>query len=464
MNEASSTKKLTGWGRTAPRECQVYRPEQRRALGNILSSGAQRDYIARGLGRSYGDTAVNEGGGVLLQERLNRMLAFDTNTGILECEAGVSLEEIIEVFLPRGFFLPVTPGTKFVTVGGAIANDVHGKNHHRDGAFGQFVRSLELLLPNGELMTCSPEQNDDVFWATVGGIGLTGIILSAQICLQRVESAYIQVDYLKAKDLDTALAGMAESDEDYQYSVAWLDGLARGRKLGRSILMRGNHATLAQLPPEHRDRPYTIPARRSKSVPFDFPGFVLNPLSVKAFNTFFYAFHQTRSGVLEDYDAFFYPLDGIHHWNRMYGKAGFVQYQATLPPSGVPGVVALLEKLTASRRASFLAVLKCFGAGNPGLLSHPMKGYTLALDIPMRPGLDTLLREMDTILLDHGGRLYLAKDSMTSAPAFAAMYPELGRFQAIIQRLDPDRRLASDMARRLGIVPEREGAKPWQIP
>jgi decaprenylphospho-beta-D-ribofuranose 2-oxidase len=464
VNEASSKQQLTGWGRTAPRECQVYRPEQRRALGNILSSGAQRDYIARGLGRSYGDTAVNGGGGVVLQERLNRMLDFDAKTGVLECEAGVTLEEIIEVFLPRGFFLPVTPGTKFVTVGGAIANDVHGKSHHRDGAFGQYVHSLELLLPSGEIMTCSPEENEDVFWATVGGIGLTGIILSARIGLQPVESAYILVDYLKAKDLDTALAGMAESDEDYQYSVAWLDGLARGGRLGRSILMRGNHATLAQLPPERRDKPYTIPARRSKSVPFDFPGFVLNPLSVKAFNTFFYAYHRSQSGVLTDYDSFFYPLDGIHQWNRMYGKAGFVQYQATLPPSGVPGVVALLEKLTASRRASFLAVLKCFGAGNPGLLSHPMKGYTLALDLPMRPGLDELLRELDVILLDHGGRLYLAKDSSTDAAAFAAMYPELGRFQAIIERLDPNHVLSSDMARRLGIVPEREGVKPWQIP
>lgn len=446
------TQTLSGWGRYTPQACHVYRPERTRLIESILRGGSQQHYIARGLGRSYGDTSLNEGGGVIDFTRLNRMMYFDPATSILECEAGVSLEEILDVFVPRGYFLPVTPGTKFVTVGGAIANDVHGKNHHRDGTFGRSVVDLGLYTPRGELYLCSPESHMDLFWATVGGIGLTGVILTARFRLQRIESAYILVDYYRARNLEDALATMEASDKDYQYSVAWVDCLARGAELGRSVLMRGNHATQRQLPPQLAAHPYAIRRGRQKNVPVDFPGFVLNPLNIRLFNNLFYGMHKTIDGQIVDYDRYFYPLDGILNWNRMYGRCGFVQYQATLPAESAKGLVTLLERLSASRRASFLGVLKCFGDKNPGLLSHPMKGYTLTLDIPNRAGLGAFLNELDAILLDHGGRLYLAKDAAASPETVAAMYPELKRFCEIKGWVDPENKLSSSMARRLGIV------------
>ena len=435
-----------------PAQCHVFRPERIRDLTAILGDVGQPHYIARGLGRSYGDTAVNGGGGVLNMTRLNRMVQFDADTGVLECEAGVSLAEIIQVFLPRGFFLPVTPGTKFVTVGGAIANDVHGKNHHCDGTFSQFVENVTLLTPAGKLLTCSPKKKREVFWATAGGIGLTGLIVSARFQLQRVQTAYVSVDYHKSRDLDDALGTMASSDDRYQYSVAWVDCLAKGKHLGRSVLMRANHTTPGQLPTALKAVPFPVSGRRTAGVPFDFPGFVLNPMSIKAFNTCFYGWHDNAEGRIVHYDRYFYPLDGILEWNRMYGKKGFVQYQATLPPESVRGLVLLLEKLSASRRASFLAVLKRCGEGNPGLLSHPIKGYTLTLDIPNHRGLIPFLHELDAILLDHGGRLYLAKDMVAQSQTIAAMYPRLQAFREIKARLDPENLLSSAMARRLDLV------------
>jgi len=436
----------------APQMGHVYRPEKPRLVADILRDRAQAHYIARGLGRSYGDTAVNAAGGVIDFSRLNRMLRFDPETGILECEAGVSLAEIIETFLPRGFFLPVTPGTKFVTVGGAIANDVHGKNHHRDGTFGRFVLECSLCTPDGRVFTCSPEQNADLFWATVGGIGRTGVISTARVRLQRVESAYIVVDYYKSRDLEDALATMEATDSQYQYSVAWVDCLARGKSLGRCVLMRGNHAAPSQLCGRTAGAPFAIPARRKSNVPVDCPGFLLNPVNIRAFNTLFYSIHRSVAGQIIDYDRYFYPLDRIHNWNRLYGKCGFVQYQATLPPDGAKGLVALLERLSAESRGSFLGVLKRFGDANPGLLSHPMKGYTLTLDIPNRDGLIPFLRNLDRILLAHGGRLYLAKDAVAAPEAVAEMYPLLPRFREVKGRVDPENRLSSSMARRLGIV------------
>ncbi len=453
MSEPYITQAVAGWGRMTPRICAVYRPEKWRALNAILEAAEQPSYVARGLGRSYGDASVNEGGGLLDLQRLDRMLAFDPETATLHCESGVSLADIIDVFLPRGFFLPVTPGTKFVTVGGAIANDIHGKNHHCDGAFSEFVDDFDLLLASGETMACSREENSDVFWATIGGVGLTGVILTARIRLQPVQSAYIEVDYDRSGDLDDALATMAASDAQYQYSVAWVDCLAKGKSLGRSVLMRGNHAPAERLPAAQRGTPFAVKAKRAKSVPFDFPRFALNPMSIKAFNTVFYGMHPSRKGVFVDYDKYFYPLDGIHQWNRLYGKRGFAQYQATLPLESKSGLVALIERLSASRRASFLAVLKCFGDGGPGLLSHPMKGYTLTLDVPRRSGLVPFLHELDRVLLDYGGRLYLAKDAVATPETLQAMYPNLDAFREIKGRLDPDNKFSSTMSRRLGLAP-----------
>lgn len=452
MSLPVETHTLTGWGRMAPAECAVYRPEVYAALAETVATADAGTLIARGLGRSYGDTSVNGGGGVVDLTRLNRMISFDDATGVLECEAGVSIADILDTFVPRGFFPPVTPGTKFVTVGGAIANDIHGKNHHSVGTFGEFVESFELLTATGATLHCSREENADVFWATVGGIGLTGFILRARVRLQRVDSAWMQVDYRRCENLDAALEWMAASGESHQYSVAWVDCLARGKNLGLSVVMDGNHARPDQVPAKHRDRPLHAPDKLEKVVPIDAPGFTLNPLSIKAFNTLFYAMHPTREGAIVDYDSYFYPLDVIHHWNRMYGKRGFAQYQATIPPEGKAGLVKLLERLSATRRASFLAVLKYMGPGNQGLLSHPIAGYTLTLDIANKPGLTEFLHELDRILLDHGGRLYLAKDVAATAETIAAMYPRLDAFRAIQRRLDPEGRLSSDMARRIGIV------------
>lgn len=452
MAESSMHQTLSGWGGLDPEKCDVFRPEKRSALRGLIQGSQSATIVPRGLGRSYGDTSVNGGGGVVNMTRLNRMIDFDHETGLLECEAGVSLAEILDVFVPRGYFVPVTPGTKFVTVGGAIANDVHGKNHHCDGTFCEFVDSFTLLLPSGDVMTCSKSDNADVFWATAGGIGLTGMILTARVRLQPVESSWIVTDYTQCRDLDHALEAMAATDGAHKYSVAWVDCLARGASLGRSVLMQGNHAKVSQLDPGRASAPFAMKREFPKNVPFNCPQFMLNPLSVTAFNKVFYAAHPTTIGKLVHYDKYFYPLDAIHHWNRLYGRKGFAQFQATLPYESKQGLIRILQRLADSRRASFLAVLKTFGEQNPGLLSHPMKGYTLTLDLPNHRGLTPFLHELERILLDHGGRLYLAKDAVATPETIAAMYPRLDEFKAIKQRLDPKGVLSSNMARRLGLV------------
>ncbi len=450
----SVTQDISGWGNFTVESCQLFRPEKLGDVRHILADGGQPTYVARGLGRSYGDSATNAGAGVILGERLDRLLAFDPLTGELECEAGVSLAEIINGFLPRGFFLPVTPGTKFVTVGGAIAADVHGKNHHVEGTLSKFVRGLTLLDGTGRIIRCSHDEDPDAFWATVGGMGLTGVILTARIQLLRVSSAYVGVDYRRAANLDHALELFGDEDQAVRYSVAWIDCLAKGASLGRSVLMRGDHLPAADLPDHLKANPLTLARRpRTKSIPFNFPGWALNRLAVRTFNKLFYAKHKDERKVV-DYDAFFYPLDGILHWNRMYGKRGFVQYQALFPTDrSRQGLRELLELLSSSGIGSFLAVLKSTGAAGKGFLSYPFEGHTLALDLPNRGArLSELLAQLDAAVLKHGGRLYLAKDSCMSAETFAATYPLLGRFKEVKNRLDPNHRFASTQARRLGIV------------
>ena len=446
--------KLSGWGRYPAATCHVYRPERRSTLSALLTSGAEPSYIARGMGRSYGDAAVNAGGGVIAQERLNRFLSFDPESGILECEAGATFAEIIEHLLPRGFFPPVTPGTKFITIGGAIAADVHGKNHHHDGSFGNFILSLDLLLATGETLRCSPQSNARVFWATVGGMGLTGIILRARLRLRRIETSYIEVSYKKAQNLEQALDSMATGDAGCQYSVAWIDCLARGRSLGRSVLMRGNHATAARLP-QHASTALSAPSPPKLNIPLDFPPFALNALSVRAFNALYYALHREAASRTIHLDPFFYPLDKIKNWNRLYGKRGFVQYQVAVPfERSEEALTALLSRLASSRRPSFLAVLKRFGRASEGVLSFPMPGYTLALDIPYEHGLGAFLHELDETVVSYGGRIYLAKDALQEPETFAAGYPRLKEFQAIQKELDPRGILSSSLARRLKIVPD----------
>lgn len=443
---------LGGWGRFPMARCHVFRPERRAAVAETLAAKAASSFIARGLGRSYGDAALNADGGVIVHDRLSRMLAFDLATGELFCEAGVSVADIIRWWLPRGWFPPVTPGTKFVTMGGAIAADVHGKNHHRDGTLAAFVRELTLLTADGETLRCSRDEHADVFWATVGGMGLTGMILDVRLRLRAVESSWLRVDYRKARDLEDTLGVFAARDAASPYSVAWIDCLARGRTMGRAVIMHGDHASAADVRAAGR-APMARHDRVVFTVPCDVPGVLLNPLTMRLFNAVYYAAHRDAPGSLVDLDRFFYPLDGVGHWNRLYGRGGFVQYQAVLPPaSGHRGLAALLERVSGSGRPSFLAVLKRLGPQNPGLLSFPREGYTLALDVPVRPGLVEFLRELDRLVLDHGGRVYLAKDATTTAEAVRVMYPRLDEFRAVKARLDPRGVISSSLARRLGIV------------
>ena len=445
----SATKRIAGWGRVPVEECVLFRPEKQHEHVEIVKN--EPTLLARGLGRAYGDAALNPHATVL-QERLNRFLSFDEETGVLECEGGVSFTDIIDLFRSRGWFLPVTPGTKYVTVGGAIACDIHGKNHHVAGAFSEFVLSFDLLTASGDVLLCSREENAEAFWATVGGLGLTGIILRARFRLKRISSAYVAVEYQRVNNLDSALESF-QDDAAYEYSVAWIDCLATGSALGRAVLMRGNHARPEQLAtPQARANPLHLPDKKPKGVPLDFPDFVLNPFSIKAFNAAYFATHATKNAAV-DFNTFFYPLDAVENWNRIYGARGFIQYQVALPyETSREALVQLLEKISGSGHASFLAVLKTFGKAGPAPLSFPFAGHTLALDIPWTPELPAFVAELDAITLRHKGRVYLAKDALLSAESFRAMYPRFEEWRAIKNKLDPEEKFASALSKRLRIT------------
>lgn len=383
-------------------------------------------------GRSYGDSCLNEGGISLDVSHLRRFISFDENEGLLCCEAGVSLADILEEFVPRGWFLPVSPGTKFVSVGGAIANDIHGKNHHRAGTFGRHVTRFALLRSNGERLVCSPMEHNDLFRATIGGLGLTGVILWAEIRLKRIVNAFLDTESIRYPSLKEFMTIAAESDKDYEYTVAWVDCLARGAHLGRGIFMRGNHNES----PELAGKP--APKKLPLAVPIDFPSFVLNTLSIKAFNEVYY--RKQRHNVVratERYEPFFYPLDAIHQWNRAYGKRGFMQYQCVVPfEDGYEVMSDILERISRSGEGSFVTVLKVFGnLPSPGMLSFPRPGLTLALDFANN-GKRTLrlFDELDTIVRQSGGAVYPAKDARMSPESFEAYYPQWHKFA---QYIDP---------------------------
>ncbi|MDH4233982.1 MAG: FAD-binding oxidoreductase [Gallionella sp.] len=439
---------IFGWGRYPVQTCKLERPERYADL----HSGAV-SLIARGQGRSYGDAALNENRHVLLTERVNRLLAFDADKGILRAEAGVTLAEILDVIVPKGWFLPVTPGTKFVSLGGCVAADVHGKNHHHEGSFGDHVIAIDLILADGRHVTCSAAENADLFWATVGGMGLTGIIGEVVLKLIPIASSHMIVRHHAAGNLEQLFQHLQNPAIDDRYAVAWIDSLVTGQQLGRGIAMCGHHAAVDELPAGHGDA-LAIKPERSRKVPFDLPGWALNPLSIGAFNALYYrrAGKKTQP-FLTGYDPYFYPLDAIDQWNRLYGKRGFVQYQCVIPDNAAfDGIRELLQELSGSRRPSFLAVLKRFGAQGRGLLSFPMAGYTLALDLPIRDeGLLVLLNKLDGIVLRHGGRVYLAKDARLSAESFRAMYPRYGEWLRIKSSVDPQNRFSSSLSRRLGI-------------
>jgi FAD/FMN-containing dehydrogenase len=449
---SSIEQSLSGWGNYPVERCRTTAPATLEALRTIVTQGGGESYIPRGLGRSYGDAALN--GDVILQTRLDRFLSFDEEFGVLECEAGVSLEEIIRHLLPRGWFLPTTPGTRSVTLGGAIAADVHGKNHHTDGAFGKYVKNIRLMTASGEIVDCSPDVNGDLYRATLGGMGLTGVIVSARIQLVRTESAYCEVVTQRTANLEEALKCLAATEHTYRYSVAWIDCAATGANLGRGLLMLANDAKARELPKPYCDSPLVFARRFEKPVPRNVPGFLLNRALVKAMNSLYYA-RQPGGREFVNYNAFFYPLDAMKNWNRAYGRRGFVQHQAFFPrETAHDGLIELFEMLKRSSQTAFLAVLKSSGEKGEGLLSFLEPGYTLALDFPHTgDGLHRFARKLDEVVLKHRGRLYLAKDALMSAEAFAEMYPNLDAFRAIKEQVDPNRRFVSSLAKRVGIVP-----------
>lgn len=438
--------RLWGWGAQRRVECDERFPE---SSADAKASIDRAGTIARGLGRSYGDQALNEHRRVLTLTRLNRYLSFDEATATLRCEAGVTLAEIIRDFAPRGFFPAITPGTKLVTVGGCIANDVHGKAHHAQGSFVTSVESLRILLGDGAIVQASRTENADLFWATFGGLGLVGLVLDATLVLRKVETTYFRQKSFVARDLTQLLELLDEHDAAFPYTVATLDATATGARLGTGVVTVGDHARRDELPRELADRPLRLAPPRAIPVPFELPELVVNPLTIRVVNTAIAALLRSK-GAFELYEGFVYPLDMFHAWNRAFGRRGFIQYQFVLPPE--PGGAALrrlLEAIVTSGQLPWLNVLKRMGPANDAPLSFPMAGTTFAIDFPVRDGLFEVTERLDAMVLDAGGRIYLGKDSCLNAAMLRRMYPKLGQWLAVKQKWDPDGVFTSDLGRRL---------------
>lgn len=420
------------WGRLFHYSQEILAPVWRDEIKSLIDN-ADHKVLAHGLGRTYGDSCLNKGGSLVDMGRLDRILSFDEKEGIIECEAGVSLEKILHFIVPKGWFLPVTPGTKFVTVGGAIANDVHGKNHHVAGTFGQHVEEFELIRSDRGALSCSLQENSDLFRASIGGIGLTGIISKAKIRLKKISSAEISVKTIPFANIQEFFAINDGNEADYEYTVAWLDCQARGRNLGRGLLYCGNHQSSKDALSAYKPQP-----KSKLAVPIEAPNLLLNQFTIKAFNVLYYTMKKSRARGQSSthYDPFFYPLDGINKWNLLYGKRGFYQYQCILPLHQREALIDLLRMIAQSNQGSFLAVLKKFGdKPSPGLLSFPMPGYTLALDFA-NAGERThkLFLGLNHLVHTHGGRIYAAKDAQVDGSAFRLSYPNWEKFHL---QLDP---------------------------
>lgn len=403
--------KVTNWGNFPVVEKEMRSEDSFKKIKEFVLN--HNEVIARGNGRCYGDASL--GDTIFSTKKLNKFMSFDRLNGIIECESGVLLSEVLEISVPQGYFLYVTPGTKFISVGGAIASDVHGKNHHAEGCFSEYVIEFKLMTENGDVINCSKEENTEKFWATIGGMGLTGIILSAKFKLKNIETAYIRQESIKAENLDEIFR-LFEESESWTYTVAWIDCLQKGKNTGRSIMMRGEHAFRHELTGNHAENPLFLKKKFSPTVPFYFPNFVLNALTVKIFNFLYYK-KQSKKELknFTDYETFFYPLDSVTDWNKIYGKSGFIQYQMVIPKeTGKDGMKRILETIANSGNGSFLAVLKLFGKNNPQAYnSFPTEGYTLALDFKVNSKLKKLVDQLDQIVQEFGGRIYLTKDSMS---------------------------------------------------
>lgn len=449
---SENLKTLTGWGRTNPGLSSKLELPLNSEWPAMLKALKSSGVIPRGLGRSYNDAAQLSGGSFIDTTIWNHVLHFDPANGIIKVEAGVSIDQIMRDFSDHGYFLPVTPGTRQVTIGGAIACDIHGKNHHKDGSFTEHVLSLELATPSG-VMTLSRTENSQLFNATCGGMGLTGVILNATIRLIPIETTFMKVDTDRTANIDEVVSLMENEDDNYQYSVAWIDSLAKGTSLGRSVLTRANHAHLQDLEGLTGRAPLEFKPKSFITAPDIFPSGLLNVLSVKAFNEFWYQKSPKHQiGAISHASSFFHPLDGVNNWNRIYGPRGFTQYQYVVPFGAEETIRKSLELLSRHHLGSFLSVLKRFGKPGSGLLSFPMKGWTLALDLPVgSPSLPRLFDELDNMVLESGGRVYLAKDSRVSKKHIKSMYPFLDEFKEIVNTVDPTRILRSDLSRRLDI-------------
>jgi FAD/FMN-containing dehydrogenase len=413
-------KTYQSWGRFPQVQQQIHHLQHR---AELLPNS--KPLLSYGLGRSYGDSCLNDGGMILDTARLDHLIDFDSAQGFLRCESGVSLEEIINEFAPRGWFPSVVPGTQLVTVGGAIANDIHGKNHHRSGTFGAHVRRFELLRSNGERLVCSAEENEKLFAATIGGLGLTGLITWVEIALRHIPSSLIDCEIVKFRSLAEFFDLSAESDERFEHIVSWVDSTARGASLGRGLLMRGNWS----------ETPSTFTPRRGKwwkNLPFDAPSLMLNRVTIRLFNELYYGKQRTRLLSRKmDLRQFFFPLDALSNWNRMYGKRGFLQYQCVVPfTRDQTAITEIFRRIAQYGSASFLAVLKTFGSkSSRGMLSFPREGVTLALDFPnCGTRLFSLLEELDAVVRESHGAVYPAKDARMSRESFAAFYPQAREF------------------------------------
>ena len=450
MSEATAVdfRLLTGWGCTAPTAATVKRPRSTPELQRYLASAPSRGVVARGLGRSYGDSAQNAGGLVLEMTAMNQLHCLDDAAGTLRVGAGASIDEVARTLLPLGWFLPVTPGTRFVTIGGAIAADVHGKNHHHDGSFGAHVQSMSLALADGTVHEVSPERDPELHWATIGGMGLTGVVTEATLRLLPVPSAWMLVDTARCDDLDGVLSALADADK-HRYSVAWVDLLSTGSSSGRGIVTSAEHAPLDCLPARAQGRARQLAPRSRLHAPVRSPSGLLNRASVRGFNeAWFRHAPRKRKGQVQSLATYFHPLDGIEGWNRLYGRRGLIQYQCVVPDESA--LRSVLACVRSGRVPTFLAVLKRFGPADPAPLSFARPGWTLAFDVAASgDGVSELLDGLDQLVASVGGSVYLAKDARLRSDLLPTFYPRLQSWLDVRDRVDPARLFVSDQSRRL---------------
>jgi FAD/FMN-containing dehydrogenase len=449
-------KDIANWGNYPVMESVEQTPTLLEDMVNCVKGATE--FIPRGNGRCYGDASL--AANTVCTVKFDKILSFDITCGIFECQSGITLDQVLEVIVPKGWFLPVTPGTKFITVGGAVASDVHGKNHHVDGCFSHHVDEMDVLLADGRQVTCTPASHTDLFEATCGGMGLTGVITRVKFRLKKIETSYIRQKQVKAANLEEIIQ-LFEQYKDYTYSVAWIDCLKKGKGFGRSILILGEHAVMDDLDVRQRSAPLQLPGKKQITFPFNLPSWVLNSFTVKAFNFLYYGknFKKEITNTVS-YEPFFYPLDAILHWNRGYGKKGFIQYQFVIPMEAKQGLIEILQRISDKGLGSFLAVLKIFGRQD-SLIGFPMEGYTLALDIPVRKGLFETLDELDRIVLKYGGRLYMSKDARMRPEILKAGYKHLPQFLSIVRKYNPYGKIRSMQSDRLGLT--SQGATPANI-